>query len=441
MAPETKYTTSGSVNIAYQAFGEGNVDLVIVPGWVSNIDIFWEEPSVARFFERLASFTRVILFDKRGTGLSDRVTETPTLEERMDDVRAVMDAIGSKRAALLGYSEGGPMCALFAVTYPERTHSLIMIGSYPKLLASEDYTFGRPLDEFEAFMEVVKRDWGGPVGLDLRAPSRTNDPRFRQWWAKFLRTSASPSTALALSHMNANIDIRNLLPSIQVSTLLIHATGDRTLNVRASRYMAERIPNAKLVELDSEDHVPFGDSADEIVAEVQEFLTGTHAAGPADRVVTTLMFTDIVDSTKRAAELGDTRWRDLLNAHHAAVRHEFAVYRGKEIKSTGDGFHAIFDGPARAIQCGCAIHRAVKPMGLDLRIGLHTGECEIRGDSIEGLAVHLAARIAGFAHAGQVVVSQTVKDLVSGSGLKFEDLGVQSLKGIPDAWRLYGVVA
>jgi pimeloyl-ACP methyl ester carboxylesterase len=439
--PETKYTSSGSVNIAYQVFGGGSTDLVVVPGWVSNIDTFWEEPSVVRFFEGLARFARVILFDKRGTGLSDRVTETPTLEERMDDVRAVLDAVGSDRAALFGYSEGGPMCALYSVTYPERTRALIMVGSYPKMLASADYVFGRSREVHAEFLEVLKRDWGGPVGLDLRAPSRINDARFRQWWAKFLRNSASPSTTVALSTMNSNIDIRNLLGSIQVPTLLIHATGDRTIDVRASRYMAERIPNAVLVELDSVDHLPFAESADEILAEVEHFLTGSHAAGPIDRVVTTIMFTDIVGSTKLAADMGDARWRDLLNAHHAAVRHQLAVYRGKEIKSTGDGFHATFDGPARAIQCGCAILKAVKPMGLSLRVGLHTGECEIKADSLEGLAVHLAARVAGIANADQVVVSQTVKDLVAGSGLKFEDLGIQTFKGVPDPWRLYGVVS
>ena len=441
MTPETKYASSGSVNIAYQVFGQGEVDLVIVPGWVSNIDTFWEEPGVVRFFERLAAFSRVILFDKRGTGLSDRITETPTLEERMDDVRAVLDAVGSERAALLGYSEGGPMCALFSVTYPERTRALIMIGSYPKMLPSEDYPFGRALDAHREWLELLKREWGGPVGLAQRAPTRMSDQRFRQWWAKFLRTSASPSTALALSTMNAEIDIRHLLPSIQVPTLLIHAIGDKTIDVRASRYMAERIPQARLVELEAEDHLPFAESADEILVNVEEFLTGTHVAGPVERVVTTLMFTDIVGSTRLASEMGDARWRDLLEAHHGAVRHELAVYRGREVKSTGDGFHVTFDGPARAIQCACAIRKSVKAVGLSVRVGLHTGECQIMGDSIEGLAVHLAARVAEFARADQVVVSQTVKDLVAGSGLKFEDLGMHALKGIPDSWRLYGVVA
>ena len=268
-----------------------------------------------------------------------------------------------------------------------------------------------------------------------------NDARFRNWWAKFLRTSASPSTTIALSDMNSEIDIRNLLGSINVPTLLLHAIRDRTVDVRASRYMAERIPNAALVELDAEDHLPFTESADEILAEVERFLTGSHAAGPTDRVVTTIMFTDIVGSTKLAADMGDARWRDLLSAHDDAVRHQLAVYRGKEIKSTGDGFHATFDGPARAIQCGSALLAAVRPLGLSIRVGLHTGECEIKGDSIEGLAVHLAARVSGFADAGQVVVSQTVKDLVAGSGLQFDDLGIQTFKGVPEPWRLYGVLS
>jgi len=440
MTPETKYTLSGSVNIAYQVFGKGEVDLVIVPGWLSNIDTFWEEPSHVRFFNSLASFVRVILFDKRGTGLSDRVTESPTLEERMDDVRAVLDAVGSQRAALLGYSEGGPMCALFSATYPERTQSLIMIGSYPRLMVADDYPWGRSIEDSEEFLNRLKREWGGPVGLELRAPSRVNDQLFRQWWSKFLRTSASPSTALALTIANAEIDIRHMLPSIQVPTLLIHAKGDRTIHVKASRYMAQQIPAAKLVELDSQDHIPFAECSDQIIDEVQEFLTGTHAVGSIDRVVSTLMFTDIVGSTDLASDIGDARWSDLLEAHHAAVRHELAVHRGKEVNTTGDGFYAAFDGPARAIQCGCAIRTAVKTLGLSVRIGLHTGECQTKDDSIEGVAVHIAARVSDLAAKDQVVVSQTVKDLVAGSGIVFEDLGIHSLKGIPDPWHLYGVL-
>lgn len=440
MTPDIKFAQAGTVNIAYQVFGAGPVDLLIVPGWVSNLDAFWEEPSVARFFDRLGSFARVILFDKRGTGLSDRITQSPTLEERMDDVRAVLDAVGSERAALLGYSEGGPMCALFSVTYPQRTQALIAIGSFPTSQNTGDYSFGRTLESWREFNRDVVENWGGPVGLEVRAPSVSSDPRFRSWWAKFLRAGASPSTALALNRMNAEIDIRHLLPSIRVPTLLLHATGDRTISVNASRYMVKRIPNAKLVEIDSEDHLPFTEPAKIILDEIEEFLTGAKESAIIDSVVSTVMFTDIVGSTEKASELGDDQWRDLLESHHAAVRHELDVHRGREIKTTGDGFHATFDGPARAIRCALSIQDAVVPLGLSVRIGLHTGELVLSGDDIEGVAVHIAARVADLAPADQVLVSQTVKDLVAGSGIRFEDRGLRSLKGIPDEWRLFRVL-
>ncbi len=440
MTPEIKFAQAGSVNIAYQVFGAGPVDLLIVPGWVSNLDTFWEEPSAVRFFDRLGSFAQVMLFDKRGTGLSDRITQTPTLEERMDDVRAVLDAVGSERAALLGYSEGGPMCALFSVTYPSRTEALIMIGSYATSRIADDYPYGRTPEEWLEFNRVVEEDWGGPVGLEARAPSRSGDPRFRSWWAKLLRTGASPSTALALGRMNAKIDIRHILPSIRVPTLLLHATGDRTISVKASRYMAKRIPNAKLVEIDSDDHLPFTEPAKIILDEIEQFLTGAKGSAIVDRVVSTVMFTDIVGSTEIALELGDGPWRDLLETHHATVRHQLDVYRGREIKTTGDGFHATFDGPARAIRCALSIRDAVVPIGLSVRVGLHTGELVLSGDDIEGIAVHIAARVADLASADQVLVSQTVKDLVAGSGIRFEDQGLHSLKGMEDEWRLFSVL-
>jgi pimeloyl-ACP methyl ester carboxylesterase len=440
MPPDVQFTQAGTVNIAYQVFGAGPVDLVLVPGWVSNLDTFWEEPSVVRFFDRLGSFSRVILFDKRGTGLSDRVTQSPTLEERMDDVRAVLDAVGSERAALLGYSEGGPMCALFSVTYPARTEALIMIGSFPTSKDAGDYSYGRTPEGWRQFTREVTENWGGPVGLESRAPSRSSDPRFRHWWAKFLRTGASPSTALALNEMNAEIDIRHLLPVIRVPTLLLHAIGDRTISVEASRFMAKRIPGAKLVEFDSDDHLPFTEPARVILDEIEEFLTGTKDSAIVDSRVSTVMFTDIVGSTERASELGDRQWRDLLESHHAAVRHALDVHRGREIKTTGDGFHATFDGPARAIRCGLSIQNAVKPLGLSLRVGLHTGELVLSGDDIEGVAVHIAARVAELASADQVLVSQTVKDLVAGSGIGFEDQGLHTFKGIEDQWRVFSVL-
>ncbi len=439
MVPQTKYARSGDINIAYQVFGGGAVDLVVVPGWISSIDTFWEEPGFARFLQRLGSFARVLLFDKRGTGLSDRVTDTPTLEERMDDVRAVMDAVGSKRAALLGYSEGGPMCMLFAVTYPERTEALIMVGSFARMRWAQDYPLGRTQEQQDKFLQSIREQWGGPVGLDLRVPSLAQDERFRGWWAKLLRTGGSPTTAYALTRMNYDIDVRHVLGSIRVPTLLLHPRGDLAVPVQLSRYMAERIPGAKLIELDSEDHLSFLSRPNEIPEAVQQFLTGGRGAVEEDRVVKTVMFSDIVGSTELAAKLGDTRWRDLCDAHHAAVRRELAIYRGLEVDTAGDGFYAAFDGPARAIRCACEVRDSVKPLGLSVRVGLHTGECVVNGEKIAGVAVHIGARVAALAPADTVLVSQTVKDLVAGSGLEFDDFGMHTLKGVNDSWHLYAV--
>lgn len=441
MTPQTRYACSGEVNIAYQVFGSGTVDLVVVPGWVSNIDTFWEEPGFVRFLLRLASFARVILFDKRGTGLSDRVTDTPTLEERMDDVRAVMDAVGSRRAALLGYSEGGPMCMLFAVTYPERTEALIVVGSFPRSSWAQDYPFGRKSEEYAPLLQAIREQWGTPIGIEQRVPSLAKDERFRSWWAKLLRTGASPAAAYALIKMNSEIDVRHLLGSITVPSLLLHPARDRTVPVEHSRYMAERIPGAKLIELDSDDHLAFFSHPNEIPDAVEEFLTGGRGAVDEDRVVKTVMFSDIVGSTEIAAKLGDTRWRDLCDAHHSAVRRELAIYRGKEIDTAGDGFYAAFDGPARGIRCACGVRDAVKSLGVSIRAGLHTGECVVSGEKIAGLAVHIGARVASLAPAGTVLVSQTVRDLVAGSGLQFDDFGMHALKGIADPWHLYAVRA
>ena len=439
MIPQTKYARSGEINIAYQVFGAGAVDLVVVPGWISTIDMFWEEPSFTRFLQRLGSFSRVILFDKRGTGLSDRVTDTPMLEERMDDVRAVMDAVGSNRAALLGYSEGGPMCMLFAVTYPERTEALIMVGSFPRLAWAPDYQFGRKPQQQEDFLKLIREHWGEPVGIEARVPSLAKDERFRAWWAKLLRAGATPTAAQALTRMNYDIDVRHVLPSIRVPTLLMHPKRDQTVSVDCSRYMAERIPGAKLIEIDSDDHLSFLVRPNEIPDAVQEFLTGGRGAVEEDRVVKTVMFSDIVGSTELATKLGDARWHDLRDAHHAAVRRELAIYRGQEVDTAGDGFYAAFDGPARAVRCACEVRNSVKSLGLTTRVGLHTGECVVGGDKISGLAVHIGARVAGLAPAGKVLVSQTVKDLVAGSGLEFEDFGTHALKGISDSWHLYAV--
>ena len=440
MTPEIQYTWSDNVNIAYQVFGEGPPDVVVVPGWLSNLDLFWEEPHFVRFFQGLASFSRVLLFDKRGTGLSDRTTDSPTLEERMDDVRAVMDAVGSERATLLGYSEGGPMCALFAATYPERTQALVMVGSYARKRYAEDYTIGESEEEIQGFFDTLPREWGGPIGLEYLAPSMAPNLKFRSWWAKFLRGSASLTTASEISRMGYEIDIRHLLASIRVPTLVLHAKQDKSTSIEHGRYLASSIPDAALVELETKDHLPATGCPEKIVAEVQRLVTGRHEAHDVDRVVATVLFTDIVDSTRLTSDLGDTLWRDLLEAHHAVVRHELAVYRGQEVKSTGDGFHALFDGPARAIRCGCAIRESTTQIGMSVRVGMHTGECEIRSDQIEGVAVHIAARVAALAEGGEVLVSQTVKDMVAGAGFEFIDRGVHALKGVPDKWRILAVI-
>jgi class 3 adenylate cyclase len=441
MTPDTRYTSSGGINIAYQVVGGGPIDLVLVPGWVSNVEAFWEEPNFARFLGELSSFSRLILFDKRGTGLSDRVVEVSTLEERMDDVRAVMDAIGSKRAALFGYSEGGPMCALFAATYPERTLALIMAGSYARRLRTADYPYGPNIEQHESWMAEVARAWGGPVGLEDRAPTLANDLRFRQWWSHYLRVSASPSAVIALIRANAEIDIRHILPSIQAPTLVLHCSGDRAVEVGHSRYLASQIAGAKLVIIESGDHLPYASGSAEIVSNVREFLTGQRHAHQSDSVLCTILFTDIVGSTEKVIAAGDRRWADLLEAHNSAVRRELAAYRGREINTTGDGFMAIFDGPARAVRCAFAIKETVRLVGVEIRSGIHTGECEMRRDSVTGLSVHIAARIAALASAGSIVASRTVKDLVAGSGIAFEDLGDHNLKGVSDQWHLYRVVS
>jgi pimeloyl-ACP methyl ester carboxylesterase/class 3 adenylate cyclase len=439
MLPTTHYAKSGGVNIAYQTVGQGPRDLVLVPGWVSNLDAFWEEPALARMLTRLASFSRLILFDKRGTGLSDRVNDMPSLEVRMDDVRAVMDAVGSQRAALFGYSEGGTMCALFAATYPARASALIMEGAYARRASAPDYPWGPTREDFLAFADEVERDWGGPLGIEVRWPSQARDERSRQWWARWLRASASPGAAAAVLRMNIDIDIRHVLPAVRVPTLLLHSRNDRVIDFGASQYMCQHIADAKLVELHGIDHVPWGCDSEFILDEIEEFLTGARMCNEPDRLLVTVLFTDIVGATERAVVLGDRRWHDLLESHHTLVRRELARFRGREIDTAGDGFLATFDGPARAVRCACAISREVRALGLEIRAGLHTGECEVMGGKVGGIAVHTGARVAAQARAGDVLVSSTVKDLVAGSGLSFQDRGMQRLKGIPDEWRLFAV--
>jgi pimeloyl-ACP methyl ester carboxylesterase len=445
MQPETRYARSGDVNIAYQVVGEGPRDLVYVPGWVSNVEMMWEQPAMAHFLERLASFSRLILFDKRGTGLSDRVSndKLPTLEQRMDDVRAVLETVGSERAALFGHSEGGNMCLLFAATYPKRTIALVTLGCFAKRRdPDDDYPWAPTAESREETTADVERNWGHlrPEDVEYYAPSRVGDEEFIRNFERYFRRGASPGAAAALLRMNSYIDVRSVLPTIRVPTLVLHRTGDRDVQLAEGRYLAARIPGARFVELSGDDHAIAAGDTDALADEIEEFLTGTRPVPDLDRVLATVLFTDIVGSTERAVELGDRRWRDLLGAHDAAVRRELDRFRGREVDTAGDGFLATFDGPARAVRCAISAGEAIRGLGVEIRAGIHTGECELDGPKVRGIAVHTGARIASLAGAGEVLVSQTVKDLVSGSGLTFEDRGLHELKGVPGEWRVYAAV-
>ena len=441
--PETRYARSGDVHIAYQVVGDGPIDLVLVPGFVSNVEAMWTSPLRARFVERLASFCRLIVFDKRGTGMSDRGSQVFTLEQRMEDVHAVMDAAGSQRAALFGFSEGGPMSLLFAATYPQRTLALALYGTYAKRSWAPDYPFGWKPERWDAFLAKMERGWGTPEGIDLElwAPSVANQEQAANAMTAYFRAAASPGAALAVMKMNREIDVRNILPSVRVPTLVLHRVGERVIHIDNARYMAQQIPNAKLVELPGIDHVPWVADADAVVQEIQEFLTGTRDAPDTERVLATVQFTDIVQSTERAAQLGDRKWRELLVDFQSLVRENLRQHRGREIDTAGDGFLAAFDGPARAIRSAAAIRDRARAQGIEIRAGVHTGECEIIGDKLGGIAVHIGARVAGKAGPGEIVVSQTVKDLVAGSGLSFTERGAHTLKGLPGEWRLYAFAA
>jgi class 3 adenylate cyclase len=442
MEPRTKYAKSGDVHIAYQVLGNGDRDLILVPGFISHVEHFWEDPGVARFLRRMASYSRLIFFDKRGTGLSDRVpdSELPSLEQRMDDVRAVMDDVGSDRAALFAPSDAGGMATLFAATHPERTTALILYGCFAASAKDPEYPWGQTPAELDQGLERWKRSWGdGAMYLELFAPSMVGDKRYEEWFAKLERLSVSPGAAITLRRMNAQIDIRNVLAAIRVPTLVLHRTGDRVVYVEEGRFLAERIPGAKYVEIPGGDHWPWNGDSELILQEVNEFLTGTREISESERVLTTVMFTDIVDSTKLAVDLGDRRWTELLEDHQQLVRQELTRFRGREIDTAGDGFLATFDGPARAIRCASAIRGAMKGLGIEIRAGLHTGECEVVGERMRGVAVHIGARVAALAGPGEVLLSRTVRDLVAGSGLAFEDRGTHVLKGVPGEWQLFAV--
>lgn len=436
--PETRYARSGDVNIAYQVAGRGPMDLVLVPGFVSHLDLDWEEPRSAHALRRLASFSRLIRFDKRGTGLSDRTVGLPDLETRMDDVRAVMDAVGSERAVLYGYSEGGPMCCLFAATYPERVSALVIYASYAKRRDPDgDYPWAATWEERRAYAAEVERMWGEEA--DRTRMGANVDDAMAAWYLRRARAAASPGAARDLILMNSQIDVRHVLPAISSPTLVLHRTGDGDSRVEEGRYLAEHIEGARFVELPGADHLPMVEP-DQILDEIEGFLTGVRRGPDPDRVLATVLFTDLVRSTEMAVEVGDRRWAELIETHHAVVRRELERFRGRELDVAGDGFFAAFDGPARAIRCAAAVRAALGRIGLTVRAGLHTGECEQVDGKLAGVAVVIGARISAQAADGEILVSSTVHDLVAGSGIGFAERGEHELKGVPGRRRLYAVV-
>ena len=440
--PETRYARSGDVHIAYQVFGEGELDVVLVNGFVTHVELVWESEMFARALEGLASFARVITFDRRGSGLSDPVAEAPGLEQRMDDVRAVMDAAGSERAALIGISEGVPMSILFAATYPDRVQALVCCGGLARSTQDVDYPWAAPAEALlQSGLEFVIPHWGEGAMIDLAAPSQADNPESRAFFARMERASASPGMLVALAQMFLELDVRDVVPTVHAPTLILHRRHDRLVNVRHSRWLAEHMPNARLVEIPGDDHILWTQHPEVAFAEIQEFLTGTRYAPEPERILATVVFTDIVDSTRTAAELGDRRWREALERHQRTVRSALDRFDGHEVKTIGDGFLATFDGPARAIRCAQAILDSSEELGVHVRAGVHTGECEVMGEDIGGIAVHIAARVSSLAGPNEVLVSRTVKDLVAGSGIEFSERGAHTLKGVPDTWQLYAATA
>ncbi|HEY5816701.1 MAG TPA: adenylate/guanylate cyclase domain-containing protein [Solirubrobacterales bacterium] len=435
----TRYADSDGVSIAYQVHGEGELDLVFVPGFVSHVELLWESPQTARMLRRLASFARVVVFDKRGQGLSDRPAKPPTLEESIEDLRAVLDAAGCERPAVFGVSEGGPMSMLFAATWPERLSSLVLYGTYAKMVRSPDFPIGVPAAALDRWAQMMRREWGGPVGLRYWAPSAVDDAELERWWARLLRQGTSPAGAIALIDLYREMDVRGVLSSIDVPVLVLHREDDAVVHVEQGRFLADRIRHARFVALAGGDHLAWTEDQDTLLDEVEEFLTGSRRAHEPERALATVLFTDIAGSTETAARLGDRRWRDLLERHDAIVRHRLAAHRGREVKTMGDGFLATFDGPARAIRCAAEIAGAVGEVELEVRAGIHTGEVELIGDDVGGMAVNIGARIGALAEPGEVLVSSTVRELVVGSGIEFAERGTHTLKGAPDKWRLFAV--
>ena len=437
--PQTRYARSKEGSVAYQIVGDGPRDLVFIPWWATNVEIMWEEPSIARFLNRLASFSRLLCFDKRGAGVSDPVplAALPTLEQWSDDVRTVMEAAGSRRAALLGYAHGGQMAMLFAATYPGQTSALILFDAFASQFGDDDRPWSFSFGSVPHSLDEIEELWGTGARLDVFAPRAARDECFRRWYGRYERLSLSPRMLRAVVASDFEKDLRGILPSIRVPTLVLHRRGNRFIDVRKGRYLAEHITGARFVEVPGDDHLFHLGETEIILSEIEEFLTGERPVPEIDRVLATVLFTDIVGSTERAAALGDHAWRALLDAHHEMARRELERHRGREVDFAGDGMLATFDGPARAIRCACAIAEGVRGLDIEIRAGLHTGEIELAGCAVRGIAVHIGARVAAEAGPSEVVVSSTVKDLVAGSGLRFVDLGLRSLKGVPDEWRLF----
>jgi pimeloyl-ACP methyl ester carboxylesterase len=439
--PETRYARCGDIAVAYQVVGDGPIDLLYAQGWLSNIEYAWESPECARFLSKLGRFSRLIFFDKRGTGMSDREVGFPTLEQRTEDIKAVLDAVGSEQAALFGVSEGGNMASLFAATYPERLSGLVLYGCHARSKWAPDYPWGRTQEEIERYVKSLLDNWGRPFDLSAGAPSVADDPGIQSWFAAYLRYSAGPHSAELITRLNFEIDIRAILPAIQLPTLVLYREGDRWAAVDEGRYLAERIPHAEFRLLPGRDHIPWYGDQDRLIGEIEEFLTGTRTTAKAGRALMTVLMTDIVDSTKTLSAMGDDRWRTVLDHFDINVSRRVAAFGGQKIKHTGVGYMLAFTGPTSAIECAQEMARDAKALGLELRTGIHTGECERRDDDLSGLAVHLAARIMAESTAGSILTSRTVKDLAVGSGMSFTFVGRREMKGIPESWDIYALAS
>jgi class 3 adenylate cyclase len=437
--PDTRYAYTPDGAVAYQVVGDGPLDLVLMGPWVSNVDVMWEEPAFARFLQQLARFSRLICFDRRGTGASDSVAlaSLPTIEQWADDARAVMSAASSQRAAVLGVGQGGDLAMLFAASHPELTQALVLVNSTARYIDDVDYSTGFTGDAMNSALDTIHTGWGTGRAIDFLAPSAKGDERFRRWWGRYERLAMGPRAARAIHGIQLENDLRAVLPAIRMPTLVLHRVGDRTIPVSCGRYVSQQIAGAKYVELPGHDHLFFvGDTAT-LLGEIEEFLTGTREVAEIDRVLATVLFTDIVGSTERAVALGDHAWRRLLDSHHEIARRELVRHRGREVEFVGDGLLATFDGPGRGVRCALAIAEAVRGLGIEVRAGLHTGEIELAGEAVRGIAVHIGARVASEAAPSEVLVSSTVRDLVSGSGIQFADRGSRALKGVPGEWRLF----